>query len=467
MSPRTCSQCADADRLIARLNRRILELERRVAELEADNKQLREKLDESQRAVHRQTARFARDKIKKRKKKPGRRRGHPAANRPIPERIDKTINVPCSQCPDCQTPLTDSRVVVQYQTDLPPIVPIVTQFNIEIGYCPCCHKRQRGRHPEQISDAVGAAGNTIGPVALTMAAEMKHRLGVPYRKICDFFDVYCDLAVSPATLVGAEKRLTKLAEPTHQLLIDALRQADVVHIDETGWRIGRLNAWLWVFSNQNTTIYVIRRGRGHEVPEEVLGADFDGWIVVDGFQAYTVLDYNKSQCNGHLLRRVKKLETTAPAEEVGYMKELSSLLQDAIALAERRTNLTEAVYQRRVHAIEQRLIGWVLDRPTEYSDELRKLHKHVVKHIAEWLVFLREPNVPATNNHAERMIRPAVITRKVGGCNKTLLGSVVHGILASIMVTCKQRGVRFLELAKRLWKQGEPQAIPIPNTADG
>lgn len=467
MSHGVCLTCVRADEIIAQLNRRIAELERRVAELEVANKQLRENLDESQRALHRQTSRFARGKTKTRKKKPGRRRGHPAANRPIPDRIDKTIDVACPHCPDCQTPLIDSHVVVQYQADLPPIVPVVTQFNIETGYCPCCRKRQRGRHPEQISDAIGVAGNTIGPVTLTMAAEMKHRLGVPYRKICDFFDVYCDLTVSPATLVGAEKRLTKLAEPTHQLLIDALRQADVVHVDETDWRIGRLNAWLWVFSNPQTTVYVIRRGRGHEIPKEVLGPNFDGWMVVDGFQAYTVLNYNKCQCNGHLLRRVKKLEATVAAEEVGYMKELSSLLQGAIALAERRTELTETVYQGRIHAVEERLVKWVLDRPSEYSDELRKLHKHVVKHIEEWLVFLHDPNVPATNNHAERMIRPAVITRKVGGCNKTLLGSVVHGILASIIVTCKQRGVRFLDLAKQLWRQGEPQTIPIPLNASG
>jgi transposase len=76
--------------------------------------------------------------------------------------------------------LCDPNVVVQYQTDLPPIVPIVTQFNIETDYCPCCRQSWQGRHPEQTSDALGAAGNTLGPVALTLAAEMKHRLGVSY-----------------------------------------------------------------------------------------------------------------------------------------------------------------------------------------------------------------------------------------------------------------------------------------------
>lgn len=86
---------------------------------------------------------------------------------------------------------------------------------------------------------------------------------------------------------------------------------------------------------------------------------------------------------------------------------------------------------------------------------------HLVNHDDEWLVFLREPQVPPTNNHAERMLRPAVITRKVGGCNKTLLGALVHSILASLMVTCRQQGQKFLELARKLWSNPEQKAIPL------
>jgi len=136
-------------------------------------------------------------------------------------------------------------------------------------------------------------------------------------------------------------------------------------------------------------------------------------------------------------------------------------LQEAIDLAQRRTNLTDTGYRRRVAELENRLVAWVLAKPSGCSDDLRRLHQHLCNHITEWFVFLHEPEVPPTNNHAERMLRPAVITRKVGGCNKTLLGSLVHSVLASIMVTCKQQGRRFLELAKRLWQGGEPQAIPL------
>jgi len=451
-----CPGCQARDREIAGLRQRLAEVEAEVA-------RLRQQLAEVRGESHRQAAPFRRRQLKKRKKKPGRRPGHPPANRPTPppERIDRVIDVPCRTCPDCTVALIDPSVVVQYQTDLPPIVPVVTQFNIETGYCPCCRQYQQGRHPQQISNAIGAAGNTFGPVVLTMAAELKHRLGVPYRKICDFLGSYCDLTLCPATLIRAEQRLTELARPTYDLLIDALRHAEVVHADETGWRISAVNAWLWVFSNAQVTVYAIRPGRGHDVPEDILGPHFDGFLIVDGFAAYTVLDYHQGQCNGHLLRRLKNLKEVVPTREQAYLDRLRNLLQSAIDLAQRRDQLPADYYQRRAGQLENRLLVWLLRLPKRCSPELERLAKHIEKHLDEWLVFLDHPEVPPTNNHAERMLRPAVITRKVGGCNKTLLGALVHSVLASIMVTCKQQGRHFLDLARRLWQEGVPQAIPL------
>ena len=112
-----------------------------------------------------------------------------------------------------------------------------------------------------ISDATGACANQLGPVALTMAAELKHHFGVSHRKICRFFGTYFDLRVSHATLVRAEQRLRRKAQPTYDLLVEALRACGIVHGDETGWRIGRVNAWLWVFSSKTVTVYAIRTSR--------------------------------------------------------------------------------------------------------------------------------------------------------------------------------------------------------------
>jgi transposase len=476
-----CRGCQARDREIARLHQRreqlekdCRRLERRLALVEKDNRRLRAELAETRRQQQRQAGPFRRRKLKKRRNKAGRTKGHPANLRPTPppERIDRVVAVPCRLCPDCHVELVDPDLVVQYQTDLPPIVPIVTQFNIESGWCPCCRRRVQGRHAEQTSNATGAAGNTLGPVLLTMAAELKHRLGVPYRKISDFLQTYCDFKVAPATFVRAEQRLAERAQPTFNLLLDALRRCAVVHADETGWRVGALNAWLWVFSNQDVTIYAIRTGpgaRGHEVPEEILGPDCDGFLIVDGFKAYDVLNCAKGQCNAHLLRRAKDMSETASDDEAALLQTLIQLLQEAISLAERRAQLSAEGYGRRVMEIQNRFDAWLtrVRRRRSNSAELQRLFGHMMNHAEEWLNFLYYPEVPPTNNHAERMLRPAVVTRKTGGCNKTLLGALVHSILASIMVTCRQQGQRFLDLARQLWAADEPQAIPILESPPG
>lgn len=471
-----CDGCRLRDRALARLQERVAQLERdmarwqrRLARLKKDNHRLRHELDEARRQAHRQAGHFRRNQLKKRKKKPGRRPGHRPDVRPTPppERIDRVIKVPCRLCPDCGGPLVDPGQVEQYQTDLPPIVPIVTQFHIATGFCPCCRRRVQGRHPEQTSDAIGAAGNTLGPVVLTMAAEMKHRLGVPYRKICDFLATYADFNVCPATFVRAEQRLAELARPTYDLLSDALRRCAIVHIDETGWRVESVNGWLWVFTNQNLTIYTIRTGegaRGANVPRDLLGPDFDGLIIVDGLQTYNVLDYRKGQCNAHLLRRTQELLTTVPAEDRDLVEQLCRLVQEAIDLAKRRAELTVAGYARRVADTDKRLDAWLLRaarRRRPLCPEVQRLADHVANHYDEWFLFLHDANVPPTNNHAERMLRPAVITRKVGGCNKNLWGALVHSILASLMVTCKQQGQKFLGLARQLWGLRTPTPIPL------
>jgi transposase len=452
-SSSVCAGCRQRDA-------RIKELAARLTRVEAENGRLRRELESTRREQSRQANRFRRRNLKKRRKKSGRKLGHPAAVRPTPK-PDRVVEVPLDECPDCHAPLYDCDTVTQFQTDLPPIVPIVTQFKIQTGYCTCCHAYCQGRHPEQISDAIGVAGNTLGPVVLTMAAELKHRLGVPYRKICDFFATYCDLEICPATFVRAEQRLADKALPTYNLLLDVLRRAHVVHADETGWRIGRLNAWLWVFSSKDTTIYVIRQSRGSDVPEEILGSAFDGYLVVDGLKVYDVFEVAKGRCNAHLLRRCKELVESVPTAEQKHVQTLSELIQQAIRLAQRREQLSSATYSRRVQGIEDALDAWLDHVPLDGSADLNRLVKHVASHRGEWLVFLHDAEVPPTNNHAEQMLRPAVITRKVGGCNKTLLGALVHGVLASLMVTCKRQGRRFLDLAKRLWQAEQTEAIPL------
>jgi transposase len=172
--------------------------------------------------------------------------------------------------------LVDYTIHVQYQVEIPPVQPIVTQFNIEVARCAQCGQRAQAHHPEQTSDALGAAAVQIGPRALGLAAEMKHALGVPYRKVALILAQGLGLTVSPGALARAGQRLAAKAEPTYHQLLLAVRQRRVVHGDETGWKVAGENAWLWVFTADGVTVYTIDRHRSHEVAERIPGRDFRG-----------------------------------------------------------------------------------------------------------------------------------------------------------------------------------------------
>jgi hypothetical protein len=325
----------------------------------------------------------------------------------------------------------------------------------------------QGRHPEQISDALGAAGNIIGPNAQTMAAQLKHHAGLSYAKITDFLSGYFELKTVASTFVRAGQRLARRAEPSFELLKSQLRLEHVVHADETGWRIGDLSDWLWVFSSQRITIYQAGGGRGHDVPLEMLGQDFGGILVSDGLASYNPLPYLKGRCLGHILARIRKLETAVPSRYLINLQTLKCLLKEAIDLWRREEVLTVLGYDRRVKELENRLDDWIkLNKPSRQA-ELARLASHLQKHRPEWLMCLYDPLVPPTNNHAERMIRPAVITRKLGGCNKTSAGAKVHSVLASLLVSCRQQGKRFLDFAHRLFHAADPVPIPLASLPDG
>jgi transposase len=71
--------------------------------------------------------------------------------------------------------------------------------------------------------------------------------------------------------------------------------------------------------------------------------------------------------------------------------------------------------------------------------DVQRLAKRLRKYWDELLTFLERPDVPPTNNHAEREIRPAVIMRKVIQGNRSDKGARTQAVLMSIFRTLKRR----------------------------
>src|SRR5262245_43195281 len=179
--------------------RHLRDLEADLTRLQAEVDRLKAELEEARRAGKRQAAPFSKGPPKAHPKRPGRKPGHPPAHRaaPPPERVDRTTEVPLPEsCPYCRAPLDDLPVAVhdQYQIDLPEPRPVITHLQVPVTRCPLCRRRVQGRHPEQTSDALGAAAVQLGPRPLAFAADLKHRLGVPYRKAAQAIGTLCGVA---------------------------------------------------------------------------------------------------------------------------------------------------------------------------------------------------------------------------------------------------------------------------------
>lgn len=458
------------DRIRALLNEAEA-LREEVKQLREESKKLREELSKKDRRGKRQAAPFSRDKPNPNPKKAGRKPGAqygPRGRRRPPLHVDLVVDAELpSACPGCGGAVKEERIEDQFQTDIPPVVPFVTQTRVHIGSCVDCQRQIRGRHAEQTSDAVGAAAHQIGPNALALASYLHTVLGISYGKVSHLFERCFNLVLAPSTLVRAQGRMGERVEGVYEELKLAVREAPFVYPDETGWRIDAASAWLWVFVSRWITVYSIDRSRGQDVIESILGCDYDGAVGHDGWASYGCLKKAVHQtCLAHLLRRCHELLDVATRGAVRFPREVQSLLLDALALRNRRDEggITAHGLLSQIGKLEARRDD-LLDWSPSYEPN-RLLRNHLSRISEQLFPFLRISGLEATNWPAEQAIRPAVVNRKVCGGNRSDTGATALARLMTIFRTAQQQdrdGIAFLiEFMRTPTGHKPPSLLPAP-----
>ena len=305
------------DREISRLRGDLAQVNRDRDRWKRHSERLQQQLDTARRAGFRQAAPFAKDRPQGRGGRPGRRAGARygrQACRRRPAQVDETHAAPVpAACPDCGGAVEVTRVASQYQEEIPEVRPLVRRFDIEVGHCSQCQRRVQGRHALQTSDALGAAGAQLGPGVVALVVELHTEMGVPLAKVAHVLRTTFGLQVTPGGLAHLLHRTARDAAPTYTALCEQVRNSPVVTPDETGWRVGAISHWLWAFVTPETTVYAICPGRGFDDATTVLGADFAGVLVRDGWVSYRCYRAALHQsCLNHLLRRCKELQEDHP-----------------------------------------------------------------------------------------------------------------------------------------------------------
>jgi transposase len=212
----------------------------------------------------------------------------------------------------------------------------------------------------------------------------------------------------------------------------------MVSPDETGWKVGGHLQWRWAFATSDTTVYRIQAGRGFAEAAAVLGADFDGVLVRDGWAPYRQFSAAAHQtCVAHLLRRCRLV--AGDHARTTFATDVQAILQHALAVRDAHQAgevSAHGLAVARGHLINR--LAEPLDRPSRVPD-VQRFAAHLTREFTAIWSLLFDPTIDATNWRPEHAIRAAVVTRKVWGGNRTWRGAHAQQTLGSIIRTAHQR----------------------------
>ena len=333
-------------------------------------------------------------------------------------------------------------MIEQLIEDIPPLRSHVTRLTTYQGTCVGCGQSVRSKHPLQMSLAIGAAGVHLGPRALAVAADLNKAKGLSMRKSCAVLRDCFGLQLSPGGLSQALDRLAAKLKPQYDALATQLRQAPALHSDETSWWVAGPGWWLWVFATQLLTFYVVAQSRGRELLGDIVGKDFGGVLVSDCLAIYDDATALQHKCYAHHHKAIRQAKALHPHQGEGFLCEVEAMLRAAVALQKQKADLSLETFGELRLALQHKAVQ-LLELPRSEPNE-EAVRKRLHKQRDHLFTFLDHDGVDATNNLAERQLRPAVIARKISCGNKSPKGAQTWQILTSLAATCVQRATSFI-----------------------
>jgi hypothetical protein len=292
----------------------------------------------------------------------------------------------------------------------------------------------------------------IGPRLSAIAVYQHNDIGISLRKVPRAIADLFQFRFTPAALIGFEKLLAADAEPVADDIRKKVAASDgAVHADETYWTLDGERAYYWVHATDKYIHFQFDTSRAGEVSRELLGVDFAGTLVTDCYSAYDAQGAKaKQKCLSHLSRTARDWQKLTSPGSVDYrfFESVQQWVKRGCGFHRRRQHLSprkQADEKAWLRAELQRLQRCPLDHEKAVT-----LQERINRYAECWMVFLDDPRVPPTNNHAERCLRPLVILRKITFGHRTPRGATTMARLITIQETAKRHGHGVLDVFYRL-----------------
>lgn len=361
--------------------------------------------------------------------------GHTRVRLP-PERVSEVVEYVPAVCERCRAGLPaqagphDPAPVWHQVAELPTVAAVVTEHQAHGRQCPCC------RHVTWARIPAGVWAHGFGPRLTAAAAFLSGRCHGSKRLVAEIVESLFTVPMAVGSVCNLETEVSAALAPAHRQAEQAVREAPVKNVDETGWSLAGKLCWIWLAATQSAALFKVCTGRGRAGLRELLGEIPLGIVCSDRWSAYTIVALLMRQlCWAHLKRDFQKwLDRGGEGLAIGQaglaaVEGIFALWRDF-----RQEKIDRPALREKLEPIQAELKA-ALEAGQSCADKrVRRFCRNILAVYPALWTFAQEEGVEPTNNHAERTLRPAVIWRKISfgnhckeGCRFTeRILTVVH-----------------------------------------
>jgi len=273
----------------------------------------------------------------------------------------------------------------------------------------------------------------VGPMLATFIAALSVRFRMSRVKIKEFLSYWLSIELSTGSIDRCIREAGVACHPIVEELVKELQEEEVVNLDETPWYEKGDLKWLWVAISATIAVFYIGTRKKEELLNLITSA-FMGWLVTDGYLSYRSYE-RRQRCLAHLIRKAIALSGAVDkkAQQMGdwFLRELRGLIKAMADHGEGGKKKCNPILARLKKACK---LGSEKEHP-----KLRALAREILNDWDAVVAFVKNPELPPTNNDAERALRHAVISRRISFGTRTTEGSRAYAALLSVVETCRLR----------------------------
>lgn len=389
-------------------------------------------------------------KIKNSREKTGRQAGGQIGHKGCAHELHEVVDVihrydiyKCIECGGSLKGVPEHEVVRKQTIEILDGKTHVTEYQTVIKFCPNCGRWNRAIEPKNNPKARITFGPNVRAIAIYFVVQ--HLL--PFWRVQEILYDLFGVTVSQGSICNFLRDVGEKLKDWEVMVVRALLSSPLMHVDETGIRCKKRNDWVHVLSNNQWTLLTYHESRGQEAIEDIgILPEYKGHLVHDAFSAYWNYGATHSLCNAHILRELKYL---AEEESQKWAIVMANFLKTTLhelhngqkinkewkkSIHKKFIMILRKGYRENGYAREWKgrppdgyKYKWDMGKRVKVPIFKQRCHSKAMNllnrlrdHESEVLAFALKPDIPFTNNQAERDFRLVKLKEKISGCFRSV-----------------------------------------------